>query len=488
MDNQTVDAKIISIKELLSRSLAIPNYQRPYRWEKKNVLQLLEDIFDSYNKGKEQYRIGTIILHENGKKLDIVDGQQRITTLLLILHANGNNNDYINKLRFNHYDSFENIKKNYPIIKEWLKHNSNNDFIDYILESCDVVEITVKNLSEAFQLFDTQNGRGKELLAYNLLKAYHIRAMDVESQDIKIECDKRWESAAMYDATPQIDGDPNIDILKQLFDEQLFRGRIWSKGKIAKEFSKSNIDEFKGFTIDKNHPISYPYQNLHLLQYLTSKYYKNILEGVVATQSRFEWGDSENISPFVSLNQPVVNGKDFFEYIETYVEIYKRLFLQLNSSQQLSEFKKFYYKRCLNYGKELSSEDETPHFSKNYARRSGDSYLREAYKTVIFILFDKFGEKGLNRYYEVLYKLIYINRLSHLQLKYETVANIPKEYISIIVNSKEISDLEEFYQLWIANDKILEELKKKYRQQLDDEKNKKYFASGMQSIIEFILD
>ena len=111
MDNQTVDAKIISIKELLSRSLAIPNYQRPYRWEKKNVLQLLEDIFDSYNKGKEQYRIGTIILHENGKKLDIVDGQQRITTLLLILHANGNNNDYINKLRFNHYDSFENIKK-----------------------------------------------------------------------------------------------------------------------------------------------------------------------------------------------------------------------------------------------------------------------------------------------------------------------------------------------------------------------------------------
>ena len=37
-------------------------------------------------------------------------------------------------------------------------------------------------------MFDSQNGRGKELEAYNLLKAYHIRAMELNGQDEKIKC------------------------------------------------------------------------------------------------------------------------------------------------------------------------------------------------------------------------------------------------------------------------------------------------------------
>ena len=95
-------------------------------------------------------------------------------------------------------------------------------------------------------MFDSQNGRGKELETYNLLKAYHIRAMDQDSYEQKVACDKRWEAATMYDATPQIDGDPNIDVLKQIFSEQLYRGRVWSKGHIAHKLTKADIDEFFG--------------------------------------------------------------------------------------------------------------------------------------------------------------------------------------------------------------------------------------------------
>ena len=47
-------------------------------------------------------------------------------------------------------------------------------------------------------MFESQNGRGKELEAYNLLKAYHIRAMSYSSQEDKILCDKRWEDATMH--------------------------------------------------------------------------------------------------------------------------------------------------------------------------------------------------------------------------------------------------------------------------------------------------
>lgn len=285
-------------------------------------------------------------------------------------------------------------------------------------------------------------------MPYNLLKAYHIRAMELEPNDVKISCDKNWEGAAMYDATPEIEGDPNEDVLKQLFDEQLYRGRIWSKENEAYGFDKSEIGEFKGFTIDKNHTIKYAYQNPQLLQFLTAKYYKNVLDGIVATQPRFEWGDSENIDPFVNINQQIVNGKAFFDYIETYVEIYKRLFIHLKSSQQLSEFKRFYYEKCLNYKNDLSKGDEYAHKPKGDARRSGDTYLREAYKTIIFILFDKFGEKGLLEYYKVIYKLIYINRLSLSQVRYDAVAKIPSKYIQIIVHAKELSDLEKLNILW----------------------------------------
>ena len=85
--NNKVNTYVTSLKELLNRNntklpLTIPDYQRPYTWKAKNVIQLLDDVV-RFSKFPE-YRIGTIILHKNGTTLDIVDGQQRIITSLLI--------------------------------------------------------------------------------------------------------------------------------------------------------------------------------------------------------------------------------------------------------------------------------------------------------------------------------------------------------------------------------------------------------------------
>ena len=57
-------AEIISVKELLENSkLQIPDYQRPYKWNIKNVNQLLDDIILHTN--KSAYRIGTIVFHND---------------------------------------------------------------------------------------------------------------------------------------------------------------------------------------------------------------------------------------------------------------------------------------------------------------------------------------------------------------------------------------------------------------------------------------
>lgn len=454
-NNSNIQATIVSVGELLqTEGLRIPSYQRPYRWTEKNVRQLLEDVMHSMNAGKKNYRIGSVILHNNttDDTLDVVDGQQRLTTLFLLAKVCKDVCNLSCPLAFGS-ESFESIRNNYNFITAWINENvkvDKNAFISYMMGKCDFVKIVVDDLTEAFQMFDSQNGRGKELEAYNLLKAYHIRAMEQESREEKIRCDKRWEEATQYDPTPKIKDDPNIDVLKQLFDEQLYRSRVWSRQEWAGEFSKTHIDEFKGFTIDKNHPALFPYQNPQLLQYLTAKFYDTILSGTAATKNRFELGDNDHINPFVNINQQIVNGKDFFDYVETYVEIYKQMFINIDT-YQLSEFKEFYYAYCLNYNwpdnneanaREIRKKDDA--FNPAWpASRTGDTYLREAYKSLVFVLFDKFGEKGLNKYYKTLYRLIYSMRLEKSQVRYNSVATLPSSYFKTVATAKDLADLSE---------------------------------------------
>lgn len=483
--------KIIASKEFIKdvlgiSNLRIPEYQRPYRWNDTNVRQLLEDIKSSFLSGKKHYLIGSVILHNNEKlkSFDIVDGQQRLTTLLLIQKKCSEITKQLynsNCLKYN-TNSFGKIQENYRFLNEWFAENVTgqvNEYWNYILENCQFVKIVVDDLSEAFQMFDSQNGRGKELAAYNLLKAYHIKAMEQNSFEEKKLCDMRWEQATQYDTNSSGSQNKSIDLLEQLFGEQLYRSRLWCKKEDAWWFSKKKIFEFKGFTIDKNHPIQYAFQNPQLLQYLTEKFYHSVLEGTIGTQSRFSTGDSDNINPFVNINQAIVNGKSFFDYIETYVEIYKRMFLQVTSFQ-LSEFKLFYYRYCLRYNPDAvfptnKEEFEYVHNAVGYeANRTGDSYLREVYKSLVFVLFDKFGEEGLNRYYKKLYRYVYLSRIKKTAIKYATTVDLPIECFTVIVHSQNISDLGKLDELLMHE---IEEYKQNGRQ--NDVKFVNYYYAGI---------
>ena len=84
-----LEGKILD--DLLAMPLRIPEYQRIYCWEEKNVYRLLEDVFDLSNKSK--YYLGNIILQEvENNFYDIIDGQQRLVTLSLILNELGEQN------------------------------------------------------------------------------------------------------------------------------------------------------------------------------------------------------------------------------------------------------------------------------------------------------------------------------------------------------------------------------------------------------------
>ncbi len=96
-----------TIKEIFqAEGYSIPNYQRDYAWKKENFRDLWEDLEEAieYNKKGQGHFIGTMVVakNEDNKKLyDIIDGQQRTTTIFMLLHvlANEQNEEYKQETR-----------------------------------------------------------------------------------------------------------------------------------------------------------------------------------------------------------------------------------------------------------------------------------------------------------------------------------------------------------------------------------------------------
>lgn len=328
-----ISANIKKIKDLDFNSLDIPFYQRPYRWQPTHVETLLNCIKD--NLCNEEYRMGSIIVHENeNKELDIVDGQQRLTTLSLLFLCMDEKTPYKLNCEYRHLESKQNIYRNYYFIQKWLKQLDDkdyNDFQKFALDKCTVVVITTDDLSEAFQMFDSQNGRGKELEAYNLLKAYHLRAIDNDTNQITItdekkEIDRKWEESVLMNTC-----DSQEPLLKYIVNE-LYRIRQWSKKEKAWSFCKSKVKEFKGVQFN-NGKSPLPLNNPSFLLYLC---YSKFKEGTLAEGIAHRTQNSEqDINPFVSINMDIINVRCSFL-------IYKLIFHPMSICSLQSSMKQIF--------------------------------------------------------------------------------------------------------------------------------------------------
>lgn len=294
--------EIKSINELLKMNLDIPDYQRPYKWTIQNIEDLLSDITNSIAYAEMhrtfKYRIGTIILHEkDNDKYDVVDGQQRIISLTLLKYCI--EPDYtcsILEKNFANKTTQLNIQRNYNFIREWFLLKSSdinsgikNDFINALDNILEVVVICVKKVSEAFQLFDSQNTRGKALDPHDLLKAYHLREMKEYPYEME-HAVKKWEAKD----TKQI---------RELFDLYLFPIWNWSRGIKSKAFTASEIDTYKG-----------------------------ISETSMYTYAR----RVSKAMPYFQITEPFIAGNDFFEMVDHYLEILQDIKTEIESNRKFS--------------------------------------------------------------------------------------------------------------------------------------------------------
>lgn len=296
------EARILSVEELLKLDLVIPSYQRPYKWTEKNIRELILDIQKGIEDAKKypnfKYRVGTVILYQenNTKPYEIVDGQQRILSFLLLkLCLNPDFTCSLLSATFSDKVTLGNLHSNSDRIREWcssVDDGVKEAFDKALSEVFEVVVLTVNELSEAFQLFDSQNTRGRELYPHDLLKAYHLREIH-DKYDMQ-RAVLKWESK-----------DPKA--IRELFDNYLFPLWNWSKRRRSSRFTAAEIDLYKGIEVSSGYTYAHR---------------------------------ANKAMPYFLLSEPLISGRDFFEMVDHYMQMLHSIKQELVENPDLGDVKK----------------------------------------------------------------------------------------------------------------------------------------------------
>lgn len=384
-------------------TLTIPPYQRPYKWTVKNSNQLLEDIREAKHANKETYRVGTLILHhdKNGN-YNIVDGQQRTITFVLLLHALGKSDINFLKQKVSHdTDTIHNVMNNLRAFERQLKKISDErdkkiidekdkeTLADYISENCELIVIITEDQSEAFQFFDSQNARGKALYPHDLLKAYHLREMNSLEVSETEKIVKTWEELDQRK-------------LAGLFNEYLYRLKEWVRGNRAEALTEHNIELFKGVTSRDNHPYAQYYKGAFAFAENLNRSYMPFVTGI------------QKINPF-QIDAPIIAGKPFFEYARHYFYI-------LTDIQNNDKYEGYF----INDNEIVKTLDQ-----RIYRNGVGNSITRLMFDTAILLYVDRFcpviPSKIDKDYLEqfVVYAFIwaYSMRAQHVSVGWQTAQN-----------------------------------------------------------------
>ena len=182
--------KPLKINELLDNDkYIIPIYQRNYAWEDKEISLLIQDLGNACQKSKDNYYIGSLVVYkrENGD-FEVIDGQQRLTTLTLIMHHLFKNG-FTRNVYFEHrknsdwaLDHLE-LKDDIPSVfkkaldsieKHWaiaVKAVAPKNLADFFLKKVEIIRTEVPKDTDLNHYFEIMNTRGEQLEKHEILKA-----------------------------------------------------------------------------------------------------------------------------------------------------------------------------------------------------------------------------------------------------------------------------------------------------------------------------
>lgn len=216
--NKKIENEFIEIKQLENKDFLIPSYQRGYRWDNKEVKELLEDINDFMltKKYNDFYCLQPIVVKEDKSKYRTIDGQQRLTTIFLIIkylkdkdyfkieyETREKSFDFLNKIKDKDDNSADNIDfyyflKAYKCIKDFFENNQNinkNEFYDTLVNNCKVLWYEISDNESEQDVFIRLNIGKIPLLEEENIKALFLsKNEEIDDSDLEDRA-KTWYEA-----------------------------------------------------------------------------------------------------------------------------------------------------------------------------------------------------------------------------------------------------------------------------------------------------
>ena len=234
----------VSIKELFNKekcTFQVPIYQRNYAWTKDEIEALVNDVFDAYSAHKldssksQVYYIGTLVSYRREDDIyEVIDGQQRLTTLRIILKVLGENPQ--NKLTYRarkkstktldnlNLDALQKIDETEKDIgiesglkyaEEALKSvKSDAEFKKYFLEQVHIIHYIVPCDIDLNHYFEVMNSRGEQLEKHEIVKANLMSALDDKEKAI---FNKIWQATSQMSVYIQDSIDLSDEEKKKVF-------------------------------------------------------------------------------------------------------------------------------------------------------------------------------------------------------------------------------------------------------------------------------
>ncbi len=215
--DKNLPLKELSIYDIFNGSdnvtYEIPIYQRNYAWEKDEIAALVRDVWDASEKNKAAYFIGTLVTYDKGDNMfEVIDGQQRLTTLFLILkalkyevrnkltyRARKRSNETIEKIPCFRHDSLDNgVKSGYEnaeqAIGEIVGKEKEQQFASYLLNHVHIIHYRVPKDIDLNHYFEVMNSRGEQLEKHEIVKAKLMNVLADENDKNKFAA--IWEACS----------------------------------------------------------------------------------------------------------------------------------------------------------------------------------------------------------------------------------------------------------------------------------------------------
>lgn len=321
MSSQITTNKL-TISEVFENWYCIPSYQRAYVWEKDQVIDLLDDISSTCDKDKNsEYFLGSLVLQEkkvdNYKEFDVLDGQQRLTTLFLImavirdLATDKDLKNTCKNIIFQEHNKFKRIPERLRLVfniredvkdfvDEYIKnengtqsknligyaadkkcslsiinmvnailyikdyfHDKNIDnFSEFLINNVVIIYVSTENLDDAFKLFTVLNNRGIKLRSADILKADNLSL--ISDTKISDKYAENWEEVENYFGE---NFDEFLSHLQRIitkekarlnlleeFEKNIFKEKKLNKGKDFFDFVKKYKNHYE-YLFDENQDI-----------------------------------------------------------------------------------------------------------------------------------------------------------------------------------------------------------------------------------------